>query len=183
LYSVYFATSNRNKYREVSEILAAHSIGVRMGRVEPVEIQADDLETIAVEKAKSAYLALKHDVIVEDNGLFIDSLNGFPGPYSAFVLKTIGNAGILKLMTGVAKRSATFASVIAFCGGSVKPVTFVAKVKGTISKSERGRFWGYDPIFVPRGSRLTYAEMGARKSEVSHRRLALEKFARWYTKT
>lgn len=178
---LYFATTNENKFREVSDILSKHSITVKMGRIQMREMQSDDLTVIASEKASSAYASLKHDVIVEDDGLFINSLNGFPGPYSAYVLKTIGNAGVLKLMHGVKERKVAFRSVIAYCDNGMKPVTFVGSVEGMIAEAERGSSWGYDPIFVPNGSNgLTFAELGPRKSELSHRRLALDQFAKWY---
>ena len=62
-------------------------------------------------------------VIVEDDGLFVDSLSGFPGPYSSFVFKTIGNDGILKLLAGSTKRSAYFLSLIAFYDGRILSIS------------------------------------------------------------
>ncbi|MEM4387556.1 MAG: non-canonical purine NTP pyrophosphatase, partial [Candidatus Nitrosocaldus sp.] len=60
------------------------------------------------------------------------------------------------------------------------PVIFVGKVDGIIAESIRGNGWGYDPIFIPKGSSRTYAEMGDdEKNRVSHRRLAVEQFAAW----
>jgi XTP/dITP diphosphohydrolase len=55
------------------------------------EIQSDSIEEIAFEKSNSAYKQLYRPVIVEDDGLFIDELNGFPGQYSSYVYKTIEN--------------------------------------------------------------------------------------------
>jgi len=179
---LYFATSNENKFNEVSNILSNYGVHVDVAKLELVEIQSNDLTVIASEKARNAYRALNTDVIIEDDGLFIDSLKGFPGPYSAFVLKTIGNEGILKLIEGVADRRATFKSIIAYCDSSLIPVIFVGKVDGTITETQRGRSWGYDPIFMPKDSDgLTYAELGSKKNDLSHRSLALEQFAKWYT--
>ncbi|MDQ5875907.1 MAG: non-canonical purine NTP pyrophosphatase, partial [Thermoproteota archaeon] len=72
------------------------SIAVDFSHTHLVEIQSDSLEEIAREKAKAAFAKVKRQIIVEDDGLFIDSLSGFPGQYSSFVFKTIGNDGILK---------------------------------------------------------------------------------------
>ena len=79
----------------------------------------------------------KKPIIIEDDGLFIDSLNGFPGPYSSYVFKTIGNKGILKLFH---QRNAKFVSFITYCDKQILK-TFDAKLDGTISKSQKGKGW------------------------------------------
>ena len=116
-------------------------------------------------------------MIVEDDGLFIKSLNGFPGPYSSFVFDTIGNKGILRLVSR--PRDALFRSIIAYCERDDYVHLFSADVKGKISKKERGVKWGFDPIFVPSGKNKSYSEL-AEKNQISHRYLALKKFANWY---
>ena len=180
---LHFATSNENKFNEVSKILSVYGVRVNMKKLELREIQSDNPKTIASEKARDAWKVLHNDVIVEDDGLFIDSLKGFPGPYSAFVYKTIGNEGVLKLMKGVADRRATFKSILAYCNRDFVPIIFTGEVEGTITKTQRGRSWGYDPIFMPKDSGgLTYAELKSKKHKLSHRRLTLEEFAKWYLK-
>ncbi len=179
---LYFVTSNENKFKEASKILSNYDLHVYMRKLELIEKQSDDLTLIASSKARDAWKALRNDVIVEDDGLFIDALGGFPGPYSAFVYRTIGNEGVLKLMKDVTNRNATFLSVIAYCRRNFAPIIFKGAVKGKISKKLRGGSWGYDPIFIPNNSGgLTYAELKSEKNMVSHRRLALEHFAEWYT--
>ena len=64
-------------------------------------------------KAQDAFSKLKKPVIIEDDGLFINSLDGFPGPYSSYVFKTIGNKGILNLLKN--NRKAKFVSIITYC--------------------------------------------------------------------
>jgi XTP/dITP diphosphohydrolase len=120
-------------------------------------------------------------VIVEDDGLFVDSLSGFPGQYSSFVFKTIGNDGILKLLTGSTKRSAYFLSLIAFYDGRILSIS-EGRVNGRITDRITEGGWGYDPIFVPDGTDLTFAELEKNKNEYSHRKRALEKFVQWYLK-
>lgn len=175
---VTFASTNQNKYREVQSILAQHGIEVEFAGTELVEIQSDSLEAIAKEKAKNAFAQVSRPVIVEDDGLFIGTFSGFPGQYSSYVFKTIGNTGILKLLSGVQDRSASFVSLIAFCDGN-EPVVFEGKVAGRISGRESKGGWGYDPIFVPEGAKSTYAEL-ENKNDYSHRRKALDRFAEWY---
>ena len=177
-----FASTNQNKFFEVQLILSTRNVSVEFAKISLVEIQSDSLEEIAREKAKTAFAEVGRQVIVEDDGLFIDSLGGFPGPYSSFVFRTIGNDGILKLLTGSANRSAYFRSLIAFYNGITLSIS-EGRVDGRISErvTEDGG-WGYDPIFVPNGTDLTFAELKKSKNEYSHRRRALEKFAQWYLK-
>lgn len=175
--SVTFASSNRNKFDEVKSILALR-VAVEFAQVELVEVQSDSLEEIAREKAKSAYSKVGRPVIVEDDGLHIDSLKGFPGQYSSFVFKTLGNAGILKLLEGL-DRQASFRSIIAFYDGNTLQ-TFEGTVQGAISPHAAQGGWGYDPIFVPEGVGMTFAELAGSKNEYSHRKKALDKFADWF---
>ena len=141
------------------------------------EIQSDSLEKVAFHKALDAFSLCSKPVIIEDDGLFINSLKGFPGPYSSFVFKTIGNEGILKLLKS--KRSATFQSVIAYCERKDDVQLFNASVSGQIPRKPVGKKWGYDPIFIPEGQTKTYAQL-EEKNLVSHRYLAIKKFANWY---
>ncbi|HEU4605172.1 MAG TPA: RdgB/HAM1 family non-canonical purine NTP pyrophosphatase [Nitrososphaera sp.] len=177
--AVTFASTNENKYREVKSILAAHGISVDFAQVNLVEVQSDSLEEIATEKAKSAFAQVGRPAIVEDDGLFIDALKGFPGQYSSHAFRTIGNAGIIKLLAGSANRSAYFLSLIAFYDGQKLSIS-EGRAGGSISETIAEGGWGYDPIFVPAGTSLTFAQLKEHKNEYSHRRKALEKFAQGY---
>jgi XTP/dITP diphosphohydrolase len=178
---VTFASTNQNKFREVESILSAREIRASFARLELVEIQSDSLEEIAKEKARSAYSKTQKPVIVEDDGLFVDALAGFPGQYSSYFLKTIGNAGVLKLLEDREDRSASFRSLVAFFDGNSLQL-FEGKVAGKISEKIAQGGWGYDPIFVPEGADVTFAEL-SNKNDYSHRRKALEKFAGWLKDT
>jgi XTP/dITP diphosphohydrolase len=179
--TITFASTNQNKYFEVQLILSTQNISVDFAQTCLVEVQSDSLEEIARQKAKTAFAKLGRPVIVEDDGLFIDSLAGFPGQYSSFVFKTIGNDGILKLLAGSAKRSAYFRSLIAFYNGKTLSIS-EGRVDGRISDRITEGGWGYDPIFMPDGTNLTFAQLKKSKNEYSHRKRALEKFAQWYLK-
>jgi XTP/dITP diphosphohydrolase len=177
---VTFASTNQNKYREVQSILSVHNIPVDFAQINLVEIQSDSLEEIVREKAKSAFLQVGRPVIVEDDGLFVDALRAFPGQYSSHAFKTIGNEGILKLLAGSEDRSASFRSLIAFYDGKHMSIS-EGRADGRISDKITEGGWGYDPIFIPAGTDLTFAQLGNRKNEYSHRKAALEKFARRFT--
>ena len=173
-FMIYFVTSNESKFREVREIAERFGIEIKWLKRKYLEPQGSDLEEIAKMSAEILAKEVKEQFFLEDSGLFIPALNGFPGPYSSFVFKTIGNEGILKLMDGIENRDAYFLAVIAFWDGK-KVLTFKGRVEGKIAYEMRGdKGFGFDPIFEYNGR--TFAEMGEEKNEVSHRRKALESF-------
>lgn len=176
---IIFASKNENKFQETRTFLIQYKIQLDLFHLDLPEIQSDFLEKIASNKASFAYKIIKEKLIVEDTGLFIHALNNFPGPYSSFALRTIGNSGILDLLSSKHNRSATFKSVIAFNDGKSIHL-FSGAVEGTISPHVASKGWGFDPIFIPSGHKRTYGEIGPDKIEISHRTIALKKFIRWY---
>lgn len=176
LYEIHFVSSNNHKFLEAKKILKDFDINLKFLKSELVEIQSNSLIKIAQEKAKTAFSKFKKPLLIEDDGLFIKSLEGFPGPYSSYVFKTIGNKGILDLLKN--NRRAHFISIITYCDKSTLK-SFEGKLDGTISKTQKGKGWGYDPIFIPNNSKKTFAETSD-KNELSHRYLALKKFSKWY---
>ena len=144
---VFFATGNINKFNEARSILSPYGISVGMLRMKGDEIQSDNLKEIAKTSAINAFKRTKLPIFVEDAGLFIDALSGFPGPYAAYVYKTIHNSGILKLMENASDRQAKFQSVIAYCDQTLcEPECFEGESKGEITLTERkttgqNRFW------------------------------------------
>jgi len=172
-----FATSNRGKAKEAAEIFKKHGITVKRFQFEHNEIRSESLDEIAAEAVSAAYAECQTPVFVEDSGLFIHALSGFPGPYSAWVQKKLGNEGVLRLMKGVADRSARFEASIAFHDGkSVR--TFHGACTGTIADSARGTGgFGYDPIFVPEGQKQTFGERIELKNNLSHRYKAILEFS------
>jgi len=182
---IIFASSNKNKIREASGILAEYNIEIQPLIMECPEIQKDDIEDVAKFSVEFAFKKVQSQVIVEDSGLFIESLKGFPGPYSSYVYRTIGNDGILNLMRNQRNRQATFKSVIAYSDSEGSILTFIGETRGKISleilKGDNGG-WGFDPIFIPiEGNDKTYAEMGLKeKNKISHRKRSLEKFGNWF---
>jgi XTP/dITP diphosphohydrolase len=124
-------------------------------------------------------------LIVEDAGLFVDSLHGFPGPFSSHAYKTLGIGGLLRLLEGSRSRRASFKSAVAYCVPSGEPRVFEGLVTGSISRSPSGENgFGFDPVFVPAGSRRSMGQLSLEeKCAVSHRGQALRKFAAWYTRS
>ena len=177
---ILFATGNEGKLRELRAVLEPCGYRVDAAPVAKLEVQADDIARVAVVAASTAYTILGEPVAVEDAGLFIDALGGFPGPYSSYVYKTIGVEGILKLMEGVQDRRARFRAVIAYAGPWGVEV-FEGVVEGRIAEEPRGSGgFGFDPVFIPEGSERTFAEMSVEeKSMVSHRARAARRLCEW----
>lgn len=184
--SILFATSNRGKLEEARKILAPFGLSVEQYDGKGTEIQADTNGEIAAYAAREAAITAGRPVLVEDAGLFADSLKGFPGPYSAYAFKTIGVAGIIALLGSPhdksGDRAARFVSSIAYCEPGGEPVLFDGSVQGTITSRPKGKMgFGFDPIFVPDGGAKTFGELTLdEKCAVSHRSVALRKFAKWY---
>ncbi|MDX1596666.1 MAG: RdgB/HAM1 family non-canonical purine NTP pyrophosphatase [Nitrosopumilaceae archaeon] len=173
---LFFVSSNKHKYQEAKQILKDYGIHLKLSKQNLQEIQSDSIKKISQHKAKQAFEKLKKPVIVEDDSLEIDSLNGFPGPYSSYVFKTIGNNGILQLIKE--NRNAKFHSTITFCDKN-NLISFSGVIAGTISKKPKGTQWGYDPIFIPKNNSKTFAQIEI-KNKLSHRFSALKKFSNWY---
>ncbi|MCW4052158.1 MAG: XTP/dITP diphosphatase [Candidatus Bathyarchaeota archaeon] len=182
--SVFLVTSNIHKFNEARRILGEHNIATAMLKhIKKVEIQDDKLENVAKMSAADAYKRCKLPTIVEDAGLFIDALGGFPGPYSSFVFKTIGCKGIIKLMKNESNRKAHFKSVVAFFGPeTAESMYFVGEIKGSIVEQQRGTHgFGFDPVFEPFASKKTFAEIVMdQKNRLSHRSIAFHRFAEWF---
>jgi len=175
-FDLFFASSNFHKFKEAKKILENFGINLGFYKCELEEIQSNSLQEIAKNKAIQAFQKCKKPIIVEDDGLFIESLRGFPGPYSSYVFKTIGNEGILKLLKQ--NRKAKFVSIISFYDNK-NCESFESKLNGIISKKIIGVGWGYDPIFIPSKSKETFAQL-KNKNKISHRFKALKKFSNWY---
>lgn len=181
----FFVTSNLHKFSEARQVLAEFKIATAMFNVEAFEIQDDSLESIAKTSAIDAAAKSNLPVFVEDSGLFIEALKGFPGPYSSYAYRTIGTKGVLRLMENERRRDAHFHSVVAFHSPEEKsPKCFHGEARGEITRNEKGRHgFGFDPIFnLLDKDAKTFAQMEtAEKNICSHRAQALRKFARWYT--
>ncbi len=180
---LYFATGNAAKVKEVRAILRDLPFTIVRIDEKGKEIQSDFLEEIAKVSACRASRARELPLFVEDSGLFINCLRGFPGPYTSYALRTIGLSGVLTLMQGITEREAFFRSVVSFCRPNERPIGFIGEVSGFITIATRGdKGFGFDPIFEPKGGcGRTFAEMTVQEKNVlSHRARAVHAFAEWY---
>lgn len=175
--TLYFITSNKGKFREAKEKLRPLGFSVVQKDLGYPEIQAETLEEVALHGIAHVEMRFNKPFMLEDAGLFINELHGFPGVYSKYVFFTIGLQGILRLLNGVHDREAVFRSVFAYSEPGHPPVVTIGECSGIISTEQRGKNgFGYDPIFLPQGSGRTFGEMTTdEKNSYSHRAKALDK--------
>jgi XTP/dITP diphosphohydrolase len=177
---VSFVTGNEGKLKESRDILSPLGIDVVQEKMDIEEIQEKDVEHVARVKAKFAYALLKKPLFVEDTGLYIKAMNGYPGNLIKHFIEAIGREGMLKCMEG-RPRDAEGVSAVAYADENGKVHTFTGRVKGMISDYiGKGYEFAWDPIFIPEGHDKTFAELGmAEKNKISHRKKSMEKFAKW----
>ncbi|MGA1821748.1 MAG: XTP/dITP diphosphatase [Thermoplasmatota archaeon] len=170
---VYIITANHGKIREIKQWLVPLGIDVDVLSGDFVEIQSDSLEEVVYYGLKqyAEDHRVDHPFIKDDSGLFIKSLGGFPGVYSAYVHKTLGNEGIIRMMDGIEDRKAVFKTAVGMFIPGKGISIFRGEVAGAISGEIRGTGgFGYDPIFIPEGQERTFAEMTtSEKNSMSHR--------------
>lgn len=142
------------------------------------EIQADTLEETIAPGLRWLMERYNRPIMIDDSGLFVDALKGFPGVYSSYVFKTVGCDGILRLMEGVKNRSARFECCIGFLVPGKEPHMSKGVAKGSIAEKKAGTGgFGYDPVFVPEGYTKTYAQIDIpEKNKISHRGRAIAMF-------
>ncbi|NYZ76252.1 RdgB/HAM1 family non-canonical purine NTP pyrophosphatase [Candidatus Micrarchaeota archaeon] len=173
-----FITGNQHKFREAERILKEYNVIIGRKDINCEEIRSESCEEVALTCLRLLRRKVNKPFFVEDSGLFIKALDGFPGTLSSWVFKKIGNEGILKLLREEQIRDAYFLSAIAVWDGRKEKV-LIGRVDGYISRELRGKGFGYDPIFIPAGSEKTFGEDEKIKSLCSHRRNSLKKLAEW----
>jgi XTP/dITP diphosphohydrolase len=171
-------TGNPHKAEEMAAFLAG-TVAVEHVPLDCPEFRDDEVGPIAREKARFAWEALGRPLIVDDTGFFVAALNGFPGPYAAYVLSTIGNAGLLRLLAGTADRSAHFVTAVAYADADGIRV-FEGSLDGEVTTAPRGSGgFGYDPVFAVGDATLAEVPLAA-KNRFSHRARALAAFRDWF---
>lgn len=169
-----FLSKNQHKIDEASAILKEIGVEVVPVHFAIDELQSEDTEKIVRDKVLRAFHKLGHPLFVEQTGLFLERLNGFPGGLTQVFWDTLLADRVSELFGGgdvVAKTR------IGYCDGR-RVHQFEGQIKGTIAKVPQGnRDFQWDCIFIPEGYKETFAEIGARKNEISMRKLALDGFA------
>lgn len=186
-----FATNNQHKLTEIKAILGEQMEILSLNDIDchvDIPETADTLEGNAKMKAEYIYQHYHLDCFADDTGLEVKSLNGAPGIYSARYAGEghDSQANMKKLLENLKEeenREAQFRTVICLIEGGEEHF-FEGLVKGEIIREKRGEAgFGYDPIFVPKGFDMTFAELGEDiKNQISHRARAVNKLCAFLKK-
>jgi XTP/dITP diphosphohydrolase len=175
--TLYFATSNNEKFKEAQAIL---SYPLKRAEIFLDEIQDASIHQVVKRKVEDAFSLLEKPVFVDDVGLYIDVWDGFPGPFVKFLMKDNKNDLMLYMMRNETNIKVRVVSAVGFCDGKNTEV-FIGDVTGNLATSERGpEGWGLDPVVIPDGFNKTWAELGDKiKNTKSHRHNSLEKLEKF----
>ncbi len=177
---LYFITGNKNKFQEVKAFVPK----VEQLDLELTEIQEIDAQKIISAKLDEAFKHNKGQFIVEDTSLYLDCLNGLPGPLIKWFLKTVGNDGLAEIATKLRNNRATAISLVGYAGNKRDIHFFEGKVAGTIVKPRGTNGFGWDMIFQPKGSIKTFAEMTTEEKngvKMNMRKLAIKQLKSYLT--
>jgi XTP/dITP diphosphohydrolase len=179
-----FVTKNQEKMDDIRSILGKKFSISFVTDLDLIEIQSLDVQEVVAFKTKQAFQKIQTAVAVSDSGLEINSLSKFPGALVKFTNETIGQEGLVKLLEDKKNRQAAFVAAIGYCDVNLAPKIFVQRDYGTIAQQPKGQGWHFDRIFIPKGAKQTWAEMGRdRKNTNSAFRRALEALAHYLDKS
>ena len=166
---LYFITSNDGKFREFKERIPA----IERLTIDLPEVQSLDPKVVISEKLKAAQNTITDgSFIVEDTSLYLEGLNGFPGPLIKWLTEAVGNAGVYSLTQKIHNAHATAKTYIGYCDENGVINFFSGEINGTIvaPAATLNEGFGWDEIFKPEGLSETFAEMGnSYKKEFSMR--------------
>ncbi len=189
LHSITFITGNASKAEQLKRHL---KYPVLHKKLDLDEVQSLESEKIIGHKTKEAYKKIsaqggpasggKFAVLVEDVSLSFKAFGRLPGPLIKWFLAELGNEGLCRLLDGKNRNAVAEVSFGLYDGKELK--IFTGKIEGTIAKKPRGETdFGWDPIFIPKGSRKTNAEMSAKEQKkFSMRKIALRKLEKFLSK-
>ncbi len=134
------------------------------------EIQSLDLAEVLQAKADEAWRRLGRPLVVEETGLELAALSGFPGPLVKWMLAAVGASGIARTAVSLGDPRATARCMLLYCDGSAR-IAAEGATQGVLLAEPRGSGgFGWDPVFLPDGESLTYGELPAeRKDAIGHR--------------
>lgn len=168
---ILFVTSNKGKVISLQNRLNPLHINVKQIVLDLIEPQADTCQEISLVKAQQAYAKTGKPVLVDDSAFHIPALNGFPGPYVKYILKTLGGRGILKTAEDITNRHSYFESSLTLMLGENNFKSFTESSNAGILGNEFVK--AYNPeswselwnIFIPYGSSKVFAELTYKERE------------------
>ncbi|MDP3997254.1 MAG: non-canonical purine NTP pyrophosphatase [bacterium] len=177
-----FVTTNKHKFREVTDILKSYPVELEHLDMEYEENHDDSMDDLAAGAAKKLAAELNQPIVLEDTGLFFTAYPGFPGALPKFVFNTLGYEGIFKLLAGTT-RQAYFKTVAGFCQPNQTPQLFTGIMRGTITEevfdADKDAM-PYDRIFIHQGKTKTNSAMTlVEKNAFSQRAQAFRQFGEY----
>lgn len=170
---MYFITGNAGKFSEASQFIP----GLTQLDIDLTEPQSLDPRAVIEFKLLEARKHHDGEFIVEDTSLYLDGLNGFPGPLIKWMLKSVGQQGIYNLCRDIKSMRAHAKTVIGYSDINGEISYFEGDVSGTIVLPSGDYGFGWDQIFKPDGFEETFGEMGQDyKAEFSMRAQAFKQF-------
>lgn len=171
--TIRFITSNKGKYSEFKKFIPE----LELLRVDLPEVQSLDPQVIIEHKLRDAMKHTDGSILIEDTSLYLDALNGFPGPLIKWLTQSVGNSGVYDLVSKIGDSRATARTIIGFSDeNGIHYFEGECKGKIVLPTSMAGEGFGWDEIFQPDGLSETFAEMGSEyKNEFSMRSEAIKK--------
>ncbi len=169
---IHFITSSTNKFSEVKPILD----NIEQLNIDLPEIQEIDAKKIIESKLREALTRHDGEFIVEDTGLYMDCLGGFPGPLIKWFLKAVGNQGLFEITEKLGNSSAQAKTIIGYSNNKGEINFFEGILNGKIVSPRGENGFGWDEIFMPDNYDKTLAQMTSdEKNQISMRRNAVNK--------
>lgn len=177
-----FVTSNKRKYQEVSNLLPNTNqilkdlVEIQTNYIEEVvKYKLDQIKKIAAFPDDNTYY------IVEDTSLYIDCLNGFPGPFIKYFNNSLTTNGIVNLVKKYEVNTAQAVTMIGLLDSNLNYHYFKGEVKGYISERKNNTLFGFEDIFYLEGNNISFSQMSTEdKNKVSMRGLAVNKLKKYY---
>lgn len=168
-------TGNAGK---IAEARLAMGMALEAVEVDLPEIQSLDYLEVLRAKAEEAWRRVGRPLVVEEAGLDLAALNGFPGPLVKWMLQAVGAEGLARAAAALGDVRASARCFLLYKDGD-REIVAEGRTEGALVLPGRGRHgFGWDPVFQPDGSELTFAELtGAEKGAVSHRGKAWREMA------
>lgn len=187
---IVFATNNKHKLDEVRAIVGMYFDVLSLSDIgchEDIPETGDTFEENAIMKARYIKEKYGYDCFADDSGLEVTALNNAPGVFSARYAGEPSNSlrnieKLMQNMQGIADRSARFRTCIALLYAGEEYI-FEGCIEGSIIDTLRGENgFGYDPLFMPQGYDITFAEMSSdEKNKISHRAIATKRLVEFLT--
>ncbi len=175
-----FITSNKGKFEELKSMFENEGVKLEMLSLDLPEIQEIDAKKIIKEKLLVAKKMGYRNIIVEDTSLYVSALKGLPGPLIKWFLQALGPKGVFDLIKNAKSKSAKAKTIIGFLDSKGKANFFEGVVLGNVVSPKGKNGFGWDFIFMPKGSKKTFAQMAKEeKGEISMRKKAFLKLIKF----